>query len=160
MGYWGFLCYTIYMALRFEVPQFIDVKDKIFGPFTLQQFLFMAGGGGLAYVAYRGIPSFLKYPIVIGLVALGIALAFYQVNGRPFSYILQALLTYLVSAKNFVWRQRRVSSRSLETKKKDSLANVITSPTVTEGRLSDRRISDISWNLDILDSQSNEKKVQ
>ncbi len=33
--------------MRFEVPQFIDVEDKIFGPFTFKQFLYLAGGAGL-----------------------------------------------------------------------------------------------------------------
>jgi len=32
--------------MRFEVPQFIEVEDKIFGPFTWKQFIYLMGGEG------------------------------------------------------------------------------------------------------------------
>ena len=32
--------------MQFSVPQFIDVRDKIFGPLTLQQFLYIVGAVG------------------------------------------------------------------------------------------------------------------
>ena len=41
--------------MRFTVPQFIDVEDKIFGPLTTRQFLIMlVVGATLAYYAENG----------------------------------------------------------------------------------------------------------
>ena len=40
--------------MRFEVPQFVDIEDKIFGPLTFKQFIYIAGGAGVSVVAvYR-----------------------------------------------------------------------------------------------------------
>jgi len=35
--------------MRFEVPQFIDVEDKLFGPLTFTQFVYLAGSGGISF---------------------------------------------------------------------------------------------------------------
>ena len=45
--------------MRFEVPQFIEVEDKIFGPFTWKQFIYLAGGAGAAVTLYLMLPFFL-----------------------------------------------------------------------------------------------------
>jgi hypothetical protein len=42
--------------MQFQVPQFLDVEDKIIGPFTIKQFLYLAGGAGFAYLSWRYIP--------------------------------------------------------------------------------------------------------
>ena len=45
--------------MRFQVPQFIEVEDKIFGPLTLKQFIYVFGGGGLCFVFYTFLPLIL-----------------------------------------------------------------------------------------------------
>ncbi len=147
------------MAMRFEVPQFIDVKDKIFGPFTFSQFLYMVGGGGLAYIAVKAIPTFLKYPIALALLLLGLALAFYKINGRPFSVVLQAFFTYILSAKLYLWRQRKQQSpeelaQKLATVKKQEIKEQKIA-VVPEAPITRSRLKDLAWNLDIMDSRTN-----
>ena len=39
--------------MQFKVPQFLDIEDKIFGPFTFKEFVYLAGGAGLCFVLYR-----------------------------------------------------------------------------------------------------------
>ncbi|HMA77641.1 MAG TPA: PrgI family protein, partial [Candidatus Paceibacterota bacterium] len=70
--------------MRFEVPQFIEVEDKIFGPFTWRQFIYLIGGGGIAAVLFI-TNGFLFLFIGLPIGALAILLAFYPVNNRPFS---------------------------------------------------------------------------
>lgn len=36
--------------MQFQVPQFIEVEDKIFGPLTFKQFVYIAGGVALMYL--------------------------------------------------------------------------------------------------------------
>ena len=38
--------------MQFNVPQFIDIEDKIIGPLTLKQFLFLVAGAGLLFVLW------------------------------------------------------------------------------------------------------------
>src|SRR3989344_2665997 len=35
--------------MEYQVPQFIEVEDKIIGPLTLKQFIYLAGEAGFSY---------------------------------------------------------------------------------------------------------------
>ena len=76
--------------MRFQVPQFIDVEDKIFGPFTLKQFIYMAGGASVAVVAVVFLGPFFGLVISLPIVVLAAALAFYKINNRPFVNTLES----------------------------------------------------------------------
>ncbi len=92
--------------MRFEVPQFIEIEDKIFGPLTWRQFLYLGGGVGMGVVLFL-TTSFLIF-IIIGL-PLGLlagALAFYPVNNRPFSFFLEALVGYVRGKKLYLWQRK------------------------------------------------------
>ena len=91
--------------MRFEVPQFIDVEDKIFGPLTFKQFIYLVGGAALAYVSYKLIPTPFWIPVSLAAVALGLALAFYKLNNRPFLVIAQAWLEYQFKNKLYIWKR-------------------------------------------------------
>ena len=48
--------------MEYQVPQFIEVEDKIFGPFTLKQFIYVAGGVGLCAILV------LYFPLWLGII--------------------------------------------------------------------------------------------
>lgn len=91
--------------MQFEVPQFIEIEDKIFGPLTWRQFLYLSGGIGAAVVIFLTLPIVLFVIIGLPVAALGGALAFYPVNNRSFDYFLEALFGYLTSTRLYLWRQ-------------------------------------------------------
>lgn len=99
------LVYNI--GMQFEVPQFIEIEDKIFGPFTWRQFLYLGGGGAVAVVLFLTVHwiFFLLIGIPIGLFAA--ALAFYPINNRPFSYFVESAYNYLRGQKLYLWNQKR-----------------------------------------------------
>ena len=37
--------------MRFQLPQFIETETKLVGPFTLKQFIYLAGGASVAIAA-------------------------------------------------------------------------------------------------------------
>ena len=92
--------------MRFEVPQFIDVEDKIVGPFTWRQFVYIAGGIGILVTLWLVLDSFLLF-ILIGLPigALAASLAFQRVNNRPFSIFLESFFSYLTKNKVYLWKK-------------------------------------------------------
>ncbi len=53
-------------ALSSKLPQYLDVEDRIFGPFTLRQFLFAGGGLGGAYALWTILPS--PFGVIAGLL--------------------------------------------------------------------------------------------
>lgn len=138
--------------MQFQVPQFIDIEDKIFGPFSFKQFLYLLGGAGGAFVLYRTLPIFIAIPLIIPVLALAGALTFYKVNGKPFVFILQSYFTYLFQSKLYVWKMRTV-------KKGDKKQMVETSDMETNyiPKLSSSKLKDISWSLDVLDIEKNKE---
>ena len=59
--------------MQFQVPQFIEVEDKIFGPLTFKQFVYVAGGAGAAYLFWRILPVYLSLPFIAGVGGLAAA---------------------------------------------------------------------------------------
>lgn len=91
--------------MRFEVPQFIEIEDKIFGPLTWKQFVYVAGGGGLAAVLFFFTPFIIFILFGIPIAVLTFALSFYQINNRPFSFFLESAVGYLRGTKLYLWRK-------------------------------------------------------
>ncbi|OGF51798.1 hypothetical protein A3I27_04455 [Candidatus Giovannonibacteria bacterium RIFCSPLOWO2_02_FULL_43_11b] len=94
---------------QFQVPQFIEVEDKIFGPLTLKQFLYIVGGAGMTFLLYALLRSFLPLFIILTLAAPLItfffALAFYKINGQPFMKILENALTHYTNSRLYIWKK-------------------------------------------------------
>lgn len=89
--------------MMYNVPQFIDVEDKIAGPLTWRQLLWMIGMGAvilLIFVFFDGAIVFvLSLPIVIFFVLL----AFYRPNGQPFVSYLGNAFFFLFRPKIMMW---------------------------------------------------------
>ena len=106
--------------MRFQVPKYIDVKDKIFGPLTFKQFVYLAGGVGMCVVALWLIPSFvLALPVIGVIVAFSLSLAFWNYNGKPFIHIVQAVFMYLINTRTYVWKRREHEQKSREQMQKE-----------------------------------------
>jgi len=70
--------------MRYEVPQFIEIEDKIVGPLTWKQFVFLAGGAGGAVLLWLSLPPLIAIFLIVPIAVLALALAFYKYNQRPF----------------------------------------------------------------------------
>jgi hypothetical protein len=92
--------------MRFAVPQFIDIEDKIFGPFTWRQAVYLGGGIGFFVIMFIVFDLFLAVLLSIPVLLLVGALSFYPINNRPFSYFLEAIWTYFTSSRLYLWRQK------------------------------------------------------
>lgn len=92
--------------MRFEVPQFIEIEDKIFGPFTWRQFVYLAGGIGLASVLLFTLPLFVFVIFGMPLACLAALLAFYPVNNRPFSAFLEAAVYFYKNHRIYYWKKK------------------------------------------------------
>jgi hypothetical protein len=132
--------------MQFKVPQFIDIEDKIFGPFTFHQFAYLIGGGGITFTLYKILGFWFGLIPMALMVALTVCLVFVKINGKPFVYYLQATFGYLISSKLYIWKQRLV-------KKGDVKDEEIQLPTTVSNvpMLSENKLKDLSWSLDVQD---------
>ena len=135
--------------MRFQVPQFIEVEDKIFGPLTLKQFIYLAGGAGLSFAIYmllgNLILSFIPIAIVLGGSA---ALAFFKVNSKPLINVVEAAVKYWFGGKLYIWRKedKRPTTVVDEVKQASNYAGM------TVPKISGSKLKDLSWSLDIKES--------
>ena len=92
--------------MRFEVPQFIEIEDKIIGPLTWKQFVYLAGGVGSLLILYYLIDSFVLFVFFgLPLGAISAMLAFQRVNNRPFSIFLESSINYFTKSKLYLWKK-------------------------------------------------------
>lgn len=129
--------------MRFQTPQFIEVEDKVIGPLTLKQFIYIAGSLGISFLLYRLLPAVLAIPIIILIVALGGSLAFYKINGKPFVFTLESAVKYFLGNKLYIW-QKKDKVVQPEIQRKAEVGSPIYVP-----RLSESKLRDLSWSLDI-----------
>jgi len=91
-----------------KIPQNIEREDKLVGPLTLRQFLYVLGGGALMFSAYQGYAQgflffheFILISFIVG--GLAVSLAFVNINGRPFTVFVGSLFSYIFATKTRLW---------------------------------------------------------
>ncbi len=132
--------------MQFQVPQFIEVEDKIFGPLTFRQFVYIIGGLGASYIFGRVLPLLVAAPLILATGAFAGALAFFKWNGRPFINALEHAFYFLVHTKLYLWSNKRkgVSKKDISKAVPEGLQSAIYVP-----KLSDSKLHDLAWSLDI-----------
>lgn len=128
--------------MKFQVPQFIEVEDKIFGPLTIKQFVYLAGGGGLSIVIYLFSPSFFIGALLIApVVGFSLALAFLKVNNRNFIIVLENAFMYMINPKLYIWKNEPKAPVSTKESVPESTPAFIP-------KLSNSKLKDLTWSLD------------
>jgi hypothetical protein len=132
---------------QYQVPQFIEVEDKIFGPLTLKQFIYLAGAGGLSLIFFTLLPFIVALPLIGLAVGVGAGFAFYKVNGRPLIVAAEHGFSYFLGHKLYLWKQREAAPTPVQAKE----AAPANAAALTVPRLSQSRLKDLSWSLNIKD---------
>ena len=137
--------------MQFRVPQFIDIEDKVFGPFTLKQFGYMAGAGGLSFLIWTFIPvKIVAITLIAPVAGLFLALAFVKYNNRSFGEILESAFTYYTGAKIYTWKQPIIEKN--QTSVDELVAN--TQKEIIISKTNRDKIHDLSLGLDVFESNS------
>ena len=126
--------------MQFQVPQFIEVEDKIFGPLTIKQFIYVAGAVGFFVIMAVFMPLIFAILVSLPVAALGFGLAFLKINNQPFIRTLESALSYARRSKLYLWKKVERPAKA----KAASRAETSYVP-----KLSDSKLKDLAWNLDI-----------
>ncbi len=143
--------------MRFQVPQFIDVEDKIFGPLTLKQFIYIAGGGGLSFLVYILLGSIFwsAIPIIV-IMAISSAFAFYRINNKSFVNMVEYAFKYYFGNKLFLWKKKENARPEPSTR--DTSEEMRNYASIMVPKISDSKLKDLTWSLDIKESMYSNKK--
>ena len=129
--------------MKYQVPQFIEVEDKIFGPLTLKQFIYIAGGGGFSIMLYLFLPKFLAIILILPVMAFSGLLAFYKFNNKPLVNLIEALLKYLFNPRLYLWRKEQ----PLEVTQNEVAAQQNNTGAFLP-KMADSKLKDLTWSLD------------
>lgn len=119
--------------MQYKVPQNIDIEDKVIGPLTLKQFIYLMTGGGILFVIRFSLPealSFLFMPIAVLVGSFFLALAFLRPGDRPFEIYLFSIATALIKPRKRVWKKEEFKfqkPKEVSPKKEETTSKVVTS---------------------------------
>lgn len=129
--------------MRYQVPQFIEIESKIFGPLTLKQFIYLVGGAGILFLLYIVLPIWLVFLLGLPFAGFSLALAFYKVNNQPFIKVVENALKYLSSARLYLWKKTQPKPAPKKKLEKEKISQIYI-PKITKSKL-----KDLAWSLDI-----------
>lgn len=128
--------------MRYQVPQFIEIEDKIFGPLTIKQFLYVVGGTAIGFILWSTVPKVIALLVGPPIVIFFIALAFYKYNDRPLILTVESAINYFFSSKLYIWKKKQKTPK--EISKSEDVVSSLTLP-----KMSDSKLKEISWSLDV-----------
>ncbi len=89
---------------QYQVPQFIDIEDRIIGPLTLKQFIYLAFAAAILFVFWFLFKFYIWIVVALPITALALAFAFLKINDRPFAYFFIAAVSYFTKPKLYIFR--------------------------------------------------------
>ncbi len=96
--------------MQFQVPQFIETEDKIVGPFTLRQFIYVGIAGGASAMLYFTVQTGIWVVASALLFGGAIALAFVKVEGRPLFDVATSALGFYWKPQTYLWKPEHVAA--------------------------------------------------
>ena len=137
--------------MQYQVPQFVDIEDKIIGPLTLKQFLYLAFAGALIFVFWFLFNFYFWLIASIPVVALASAFAFLKINDRPFVYFFLSFVRYFSKPKLYLF-----SAILRETPKESAPKEKLEIPQQEqEKKLTISKLKELALNLDIGTDRAN-----
>jgi len=141
--------------MQFKVPQFLEIEDKIFGPFTFKEFVYLAGGAGLCFVLYKLLGLLLGIIPILAVATLAIALARYRPNNKPFINMIESGFNYMMQSKLYIWKKPKISKKKVASEQEKGMANMI-NMNRDMVKLGGNKLRDLAWSLDVLDLNKEE----
>jgi len=84
--------------MQFNVPQF-EIEDKLFGPFTVVQFLYISIALAISFFLFPVFATWLWLIISAILVGGSLMIALVKIGGRP-------MLVFLLAAAYYLWEPK------------------------------------------------------
>lgn len=139
--------------MKYQVPQFIEIEDKVIGPFTIKQFIYIVGGAGLSFVIYTFVPFYIAIVLIAIVGLLSFALAYYKINNKPFIDMMESAFQFYTKQNLYIWKKE---DKPIQDRLDSRQNNQVYVP-----KLSESKLKDLTWSLDIkenLNPNTNKKE--
>lgn len=143
--------------MLFNVPQYIDVEDKIAGPFTAKQLLWMFGMGAVLLVLWNTLEKTAFFIAAVPVALIFTALAFYRPYNQPLIKFIISGIFFLFSPKIYTWKRM---PKKMTPSRSDRETGPDLAKKATENKLSLSDIESLSRVLDTKGAERNEKIME
>ncbi len=131
-----------------NVPQFIDVEDKIAFGLTAKQLLWMFGMGAILLVIYNILDRQAFFVVGVPIAVIFVGLAFYRPQGVSLLTFSGFALRFLMRPKNYIWK-RNYSGPTVDLRKAALIQKNKQAPHAQAKKLpSAGQLKKIAWTLD------------
>lgn len=100
--------------MQFQIPQYAEVENKLVGPLTLKQFLYLAAAGLISFFAFFIFQGWLWFLITLVVAPLSVALAFFKYNGQPLPRIILYAFTFLWKPRLYIWEKEKEKEKAVK----------------------------------------------
>ena len=138
----------IYMP-RYQIPQFIDIEDKILGPLTIRQFFYFLAAAAIGFILWNFL-TFQYFIIAMTIVGgLSVMFAFVKINGKPFNAFFYSLIGFIFSSQKYIWKKENFITAPEEIHQEKKQEKYITKT------MPEQQIKKLSSLLDIKENNIN-----
>ncbi|MFH1246339.1 MAG: PrgI family protein [Candidatus Liptonbacteria bacterium] len=107
--------------MQYQIPQFIETEDKIIGPLSLRQFLWVGGGLGITMILYFALSFTVWVPIAILFTATGAAMGMIKINGRQLPEVVMNAARFYWQPRTYTWQPETKAPAAGEAAPKEAM---------------------------------------
>jgi len=145
--------------MLFNTPQYIDVEDKIAGPLTAKQLMWMFGMGATLLVFWGVFDQMTFIISAVPVVALFSAFAFYKPQGQPLiKFIIWGIL-FMFQKKSYVWKREYAQKKTQKETEEHKTSDLLIRKQEKQEILS-KNIEDLAKTMDSEGKERNEKIME
>ena len=108
--------------MQYQVPQFIEIEDKILSFVTVKQFVYLFIVALFIMLLYFILQFTLWVVLAVLIGGIAVGLTFIEYNGRPLSALIVSVFFYFWRPRQYVWKRKEEleALRAREAEKMDS----------------------------------------
>lgn len=91
--------------MLFNVPQYIDIEDKIVGPLTAKQLGWLIAMGVILLIMWNTLSKPLFFLLGLPVALIFVSLAFFRPYGQPLGSFLLFGVMYFFRPKIYFWKR-------------------------------------------------------
>lgn len=90
--------------MQFQVPQFIETEDKVVGPFSIRQFIYVGAAALVSAILYFLLATWLFAIAAFILMGGALAISFVKIEGRPLIAVIRSAANFYWKPQTYVWQ--------------------------------------------------------
>lgn len=134
---------------QYQIPQFIDIEDKILGPLTIRQFFYFLAAAAIGFIFWNFL-TFQYFIITMTIIGvLSVMFAFVKINGKSFGAFVGNLVSFIFSGQIYIWKKENPPIVSQNTRQEKKQEEIIPK------EISEKKLQDMASLLDIEENNIN-----